>query len=233
MEALHLYYPVKPANINQGFGNEPAYYSKFHDFFGQPLKGHDGIDFHASHGTPVYAAHDGLIHYEKDAHGGEGMTIRTIEEFDYKGQPAYFRTLYWHLIGDTDAKYPSPLRLDGAEYPVKAGDLIGYADNTGAPYESSGDHLHFGLFPSMGENAATFAAFDAKQTMCAAHNGFNGRIDAAPFFAMVLKPDGTRAPIHAADVPLLISLYQQVADLLKMELSELWGRQYKSVDKIQ
>ncbi len=213
-EQLRLYYPANDADadgdpiINQGFGENPADYAKFHDNFGNPLKGHDGIDFRASHGVPVYAAHDGLIHYEKDAHGGEGMVIRTTEQFDYKGTPAHFRTMYWHLIGDTDPKYPSPIALDGVEYKVKAGDLIGSADNTGAPYESSGDHLHFGLFPSRGYNDGNFASFDANQALCEPHNGFNGRIDPTPYFT----------GIYASNVPVQITLWQKIVALLTSEV---------------
>lgn len=218
---LRLYWPVRESGsdgrplINQGFGENAAYYAKFHDNSGQPLKGHDGIDFHAPHGTRVYAAHDGLIHYEKDGHGGEGMVIRTAEMFDYNGHPAYFRSIYWHLIGDTDRTYPSPIPLDGREYPVKAGDLIGYADNTGAPYESSGDHLHFGLFPSTGRDGDTFAEFDARQTLCEPHNGENGRIDPTPYFT----------GIYADTLQQWISLYQRLVSTLTRWLAALNPRQ--------
>ena len=180
-----LHKPVKPGTLNQGFGSDPSYYAKFHDNFGNSLHGHDGLDFFAPHGTPVYAAHDGLIHYEKDSHGGEGMWIRDLGAYDnIAGTPI---TVYWHLIGDTEPqKYPSPIPLDGKEYPVKAGQLIGYADNTGAPYESSGDHLHFGLL-----------CRDAAFNILNGHNGFNGRIDPTPFFN----------EIFAQDVPSTIAKY--------------------------
>jgi murein DD-endopeptidase MepM/ murein hydrolase activator NlpD len=170
MEKLTLFFPVKPAVIRQRFANDPAYYARFHDRFGNPEKGHMGVDFIAPHGTPVYAACDGMVHYEKDGHGGEGIVVRS-GVFDYKGQPATYNIINWHLCGDTDAKYPSPIKLDGNSYPVKCGDLIGHADNTGAPFESSGDHLHFGLCP-----------FDLHGNTIEAANGFNGCIDPQPFF---------------------------------------------------
>lgn len=127
-----LAYPVSPILVNQQFGSNAAYYMSH---FGQ--QGHPGIDFAASHGQPVYAAHDGDAIYLKDAHGGEGIWLYA---------PGYI-SIYWHLIGNTDPTYPLPIPFDskGVRTPVKKGDLIGFADNTGAPYESSGDHLHFGL----------------------------------------------------------------------------------------
>lgn len=179
---MRLYFPIKPLQVNQAFGANPDYYKKFHDNQGNPLKGHDGIDFYAEHGTPVYAAHDGMAHFEKDSHGGEGIWIR--------GQGIY--SVYWHLVGDTDPKYPSPIPLDGKEYQVSTGTLIGYADNTGAPYESSGTHLHFGL-----------CELDARNFIKNMDNGFNGRVDPMPYFT------GQYAP----DVPQLVSLYQKVLSI--------------------
>lgn len=168
MSKLALFYPAKPLHINQSFGANPEYYTKFHDQFGNPYKGHDGTDFMAVHGQPVYAPLDGLASYSTDSHGGEGVTIMTEEALDYAGGTAWFQALHWHLIGDSDLAYPKPLT---GTVRVKAGDLIGYANNTGAPYESSGDHLHFGLKP-----------VDKNGKLLQPANGFNGAIDATPYF---------------------------------------------------
>lgn len=182
---MNLYRPVKPGAINQPFGANPDYYAKFHDSFGNPLKGHDGIDYFAPHGTKVYAAHDGMAKFVTDSHGGEGFFIRSLTQ-EEGGFPV---TMYWHLVGNTDATYPSPLSTDGKEYPVTVGTFLGYADNTGAPYESSGDHLHFGLF---------FA--DAKGAILNQSNGFDGRVDPQPYMQT----------IFAEDVPQAVSLYQKL-----------------------
>ncbi len=167
---MQLYYPVKPMHVVQTFGNDPVYYARFKDRFGNPEKGHMGIDCEAPHGKPVYAPCDGMVYFEKDSHGGEGMIVRTAAD-TYNGLPAFYNVIHWHLCGDTDPKYPSPIPLDGKQYPVKAGDLIGHADNTGAPFESSGDHLHLGLCP-----------FNLAGNAINASNGFNGCIDPAPYF---------------------------------------------------
>src|ERR1700742_1775967 len=112
-----LAFPVKPLSVNQPFGGNPAYYAQFKDVFGNPQKGHPGIDLRAFHGQPVYAAHDGDAIYVKDGNGGEGI---------YNYAEGYV-TIYWHLVGDTDSLYPPPIPYDNGYHAVKAGDLIGYA----------------------------------------------------------------------------------------------------------
>src|SRR5438270_12865961 len=102
MPKPNLYYPVKPIFVKQGFGANKDYYLPH---FG--TNGHLGIDFAAGHGCPVYAAHDGKAMFVHDDHGGEGIHLF---ENGYK-------TIYWHLIGDTDKHYPSPIPRDGNKYP--------------------------------------------------------------------------------------------------------------------
>ena len=164
---LSLFYPVNPVHINQAFGLNADYYTRFHDTFGNPLKGHQGVDFMAVHGQPIYAPIDGLATYITDTHGGEGVIITTDQPYDYSGGTCWFNCIHWHLIGNTDPKYPQPF----TSQVVKTGDLIGYADNTGAPYESSGNHLHFGLCP-----------VNQNQQMLLASNGYGGCIDSMPYF---------------------------------------------------
>ncbi len=184
-----LAYPVKPYIVNQQFGVNQAYYSKFLDARGIPEKGHMGIDIQASHGQPVYAAHDGNAFFFKDAHGGEGIINMSLDRT--------FQTINWHLCGDTDPLFKSPIPLDGKEYPVKKGDLLGHADNTGAPYESNGTHLHFGYRPLNLQYGSPLHP----------ENGFDGCDDATPLF------DGT----YACDIALAVvkDEVQQVATVLQ------------------
>lgn len=192
MEELRLYYPAKPFGINQVFGANPDYYARFKDRFGNPEKGHMGLDLRAPHGTPVYASVDGMAHFERDEHGGEGIVIRT-GRYKYKGAGATFNVIHWHLIGDTDTNYPSPVKTDGSSVMVKCGDLIGYADNTGAPFESSGDHLHLGLVP-----------FDDLGNAIEAKNGFNGCIDPTTYFT----------GFYAQDINVVIGTYRTLVEVL-------------------
>lgn len=159
---LSLRYPVTPVFFNQLFGAKSPVYTNM------GMLGHNGIDFKASHGQPVYAAHDGVCYPEIDTTGGNGVVIRTNEVFDYSPNPVYFKTIYWHLIQDDAVVKTGQV--------VKAGDLIGYADNTGT---SSGDHLHFGLKPQA-YNESNFAYSNVEQ-----NNGYFGSIDPMPYFGNI------------------------------------------------
>ena len=135
-----LYYPVKPISVNQPFGaNYNAYYAQ------KGQKGHGGIDFKAVHGQPVYAAHDGTCYPQIDDHGGNGVKL----------VGPLCTTIYWHLVDD-DAVVKT-------KQVVKAGDLLGYADNTG---QSTGTHLHFAL--------------RLPDTLL--NNGYGGFVDPQPYF---------------------------------------------------
>ncbi len=94
MSKLELFYPVKPFHLNQGFGDNTDYYAKFHDSFGQSYKGHNGLDFMAVHGQPVYAPIDGNAMYATDPHGGQYVLIKTNEAFEYAGGVCWFSVLH-------------------------------------------------------------------------------------------------------------------------------------------
>lgn len=117
VENPFLAWPTQYRHVTQRFGNNPAYYAKF------GLPGHEGIDIRAPHGSNVYAVWPGEVYEaiaEDDGHNyGFRVRIRT----------GPYRVIYAHLagtavqVGDT----------------VRAGQIIGWADNTG---NSFGDHLH-------------------------------------------------------------------------------------------
>lgn len=172
---LAVYYPVKPVFVNQPFGNVTPVYTA------EGLKGHNGIDFAAKHGEPVYATHDGYASFQIDNSGGEGVVIITKDQFDYNGGSSYFKTIYWHFCDShKEPNFTSPFADKTGFTPVKAGDLIGYADTTG---QSTGDHLHFGLKPvDKGEDWGTWYSTET-------NNGYMGAIDPAPYFNGLFAQD--------------------------------------------
>lgn len=178
---LQLYYPTKPYVVIQKFGNNPLdangvpYYSRFIDTLGNPYKGHQGQDLAAAHGTPLFAICDGVAMYNTDSNGGDGVILNTDGGFDYNGAEVGFNIIYWHMCSKNDPTYPIAIPCDGNWHPVKAGQLLGYSDNTGAPNESSGDHLHLGLCP-----------LNAQWTALDPGNGYGGCIDPTPYFLSLI-----------------------------------------------
>lgn len=168
MEKFSLYFPLKPQIVTQIFGVNGKYYQDH----GVDIVGHNGIDFLAYHGQPIYAAHDGIAYYEVDEDQGDGFVVISNKPFDYNGVATWFKTVYWHLISARDATFHPVIATDRA-VPVVAGQLLGFADSTGL---STGDHLHFALKP--------VAPGEAPQMWynVAQKNGYQGAIDPQPFF---------------------------------------------------
>lgn len=181
MKELELYYPVTPWYVNQKFG-EVANLQYYKDN-GVIFTGHNGIDAAAFHGSEIRASHDGVVEVQVDVNQGHGVVLRTLEMFKYKEKGAYFKTIYWHMIDNIPVKTGQV---------VKAGDLIGYADNTGL---STGDHLHYGLKPLRKRSDGTFYNIEEG-------NGTNGAIDPAPYFNGKYAKDLTKPFIFNKDLEL-------------------------------
>lgn len=188
---INIYRAVKTAHLNQSFGynlacaklgadgkpirpfqiitiNEgqaiPEGYVRFYPVIG--LLGHNGRDWAAYHSEPVYfGATDGnagpiqaTCDTEIDPDGGKGVNI----VFSDPETGAWYEIKYWHLLDQ--------LVHDGQV--IKSGDLIGYADSTGA---SSGDHLHEGFKPLKSGNLEDKMFPD---------NGYTGAVDPAKYAAV-------------------------------------------------
>ena len=133
-----LAFPVANVYYTQYFGNTPFATANPQIYNG---KGHTGVDFRASIGTPVMAAMSGKII-------GISNTDLVPGCYSY-GQwimikhPNGLSTLYAHLsvesvaVGDT----------------VATGQIIGYSGNTGY---TTGPHLHFGVYASDGVQIKKF-----------------------------------------------------------------------------
>lgn len=176
---LILKSPVEKPFITQPFGVNGEWYQKR----GINIKGHNGIDFLTAHGQPVYASHDGFAYYEWDGKQGEGVVIRSKEMFELNdGTVSFIKTVYWHFVDAIkESKFTSPIKvfdINSKGQEVEAGDLIGYADNTGL---STGDHLHWGLKPvSIGEKMGSI--YNPLQ-----NNGYLGAIDPMPYLVMPVE----------------------------------------------
>lgn len=138
--AIQLVVPVN-GPITQLFGGNPELYKKW----GFP--GHNGIDYGIPNGTPVNSAAAGVINQVSFENGGYGNYVKIAHK---DGAKTYY-TYYAHLASAAVT----------AGQKVKAGQVIGYSNNTGA---STGPHLHFGLKID-GENPA-----------------YKGYVDPMPYF---------------------------------------------------
>lgn len=173
MAKLILYRPLHPFSISQGFGqNLNPIYKQW------GLLGHNGLDcvrgyvngkYYETDGAYVRAAHNGTVLNAgiPDSNEGYGVVLKTDEVYESKdGIPAYWKTVYWHMKKDGIFVQPGQK--------VRAGDILGPADNTGA---SNGPHLHFGLKPIM-PGEADWAWDNVEQD-----NGYRGAVDPLPYLS--------------------------------------------------
>lgn len=120
LQALPAIRPVKDRKdikLSSGFGFrvDPIF---------KVSKMHQGVDFSARQGTPIYATADGVI-VSNDLYGGRGYGKHLTISHGYG-----YHTLYGHMS--------KVVRRQGQR--VQRGDLIGYIGNTG---KSTGPHLHY------------------------------------------------------------------------------------------
>jgi murein DD-endopeptidase MepM/ murein hydrolase activator NlpD len=119
LSAIPAIQPVKNENLKRiasGFGYRA-------DPFTKARKMHEGMDFAAKTGTPIYATGDGWIARADNTVSGFGNHIVIKHGYGYK-------TVYAHL---SKYKVRSGQR-------VKRGDIIGYVGSTG---RSEAPHLHY------------------------------------------------------------------------------------------
>ncbi|MDA6069123.1 M23 family metallopeptidase [Flavobacterium sp. AC] len=117
--AIPAIQPVRNENLKRmasGFGYRT-------DPFTKVRKMHNGMDFTANTGTPVYATGDGVVERADNSASGFGNHVVIRHGFGYE-------SLYAHL-----SKYNCR-----AGQHVKRGDVIGYVGSTG---RSEGPHCHY------------------------------------------------------------------------------------------
>jgi murein DD-endopeptidase MepM/ murein hydrolase activator NlpD len=111
--------PVSNKDLNRiasGFGYriDPVY---------KTTKMHEGLDFAAPHGTPIYATADGTITTAGSTGNGYGNHVVINHGYGYE-------TLYGHMVR---------VKVSAGET-VKRGQVIGWVGSTG---KSTGPHLHY------------------------------------------------------------------------------------------
>jgi murein DD-endopeptidase MepM/ murein hydrolase activator NlpD len=141
----------KLSRIASGFGYriDPIYKTR---------KAHEGLDFAAPIGTPIYATADGVVTTSGFTTSGFGIHVVVNHGYGYK-------TIYGHMVR---VKARVGQR-------VKRGEVIGYVGNSG---KSTGPHLHYEVHKSgipidpinFFYNDLTPAQFDRLLKMAAANN---------------------------------------------------------------
>jgi murein DD-endopeptidase MepM/ murein hydrolase activator NlpD len=119
LSAIPAIQPVKNENLKRmasGFGYRS-------DPFTKARKMHEGMDFTAKTGTPIYVTGDGVVAQADNTASGFGNHIVIRHGYGYE-------TLYAHL-----SKYKARVGQR-----VKRGDIIGYVGSTG---RSEAPHLHY------------------------------------------------------------------------------------------
>jgi len=140
----------KRPHVTQEFGKNPDIYRQF------GLKGHNGIDYRAKVGTPLYAPCDGFTRYRKDSNG-YGWHVRIRSQHSPK------EIVIGHML-----KFPDKIKGE-----VNMGDLIGYSGNTGF---STGPHVHYGFRILLESDSNVW-----KWSVINYGNGYYGYIDPAPY----------------------------------------------------
>jgi murein DD-endopeptidase MepM/ murein hydrolase activator NlpD len=124
LQRTFLKSPMEIARVTSSYG------MRFHPVLGHNKK-HEGVDYGAPTGTPVWSVADGVVkeaHYSKTA--GNKIVVQHMNGIT---------TEYFHL-----SKYAGEIK-PGAR--VKQKQIIGYVGSTGM---STGPHLHFGMLKSGG-----------------------------------------------------------------------------------
>jgi murein DD-endopeptidase MepM/ murein hydrolase activator NlpD len=100
-----------------------SYFGYRTDPYYKVTKLHEGIDFTAAIGTPIYVTGDGVVTEAEINRGGYGMCIKVNHGYSYE-------TFYAHM---------SRMKVKVGQK-VKRGEIIGYVGNSG---KSTAPHLHY------------------------------------------------------------------------------------------
>jgi murein DD-endopeptidase MepM/ murein hydrolase activator NlpD len=158
---MKLYRSVQTNKITQPFGaNYVPYYKEW------GMKGHNGVDFAAQFGEPVYFdcidCEGKVISLSENVNEGLGVVVITEDK------DGIFQHRFWHL---------KEIKCKVGQI-LSTADLIGLADTTG---KALGCHLHRDLKPM---EKTQFGYQDKFPD-----NGYFGAIDLMPFFTNIFVKD--------------------------------------------
>jgi murein DD-endopeptidase MepM/ murein hydrolase activator NlpD len=168
-----------PGRISSGYG------SRRHPILGY-RRMHAGLDFKATHGTPIHAVTDGVVQFA-GRHGGHGNFVK----LSHGGGLA---TGYAHMSRIAVS--------NGAR--VRRGQVIGYVGSTGL---STGPHLHYEMY----RNGATVNPANVRFVTRAQLSGselaaFKGRLTelqrvtpGAALASLAPQPTAAREPVREID----------------------------------
>ena len=192
-------YPA--GSITQFFGENPTLYARMN------MKGHNGVDLVAEHGTLMLAVEKGKIVEVKNDPNGYGKHVRFITSRSYNGL-----NLEW-TYGHCDDI------LVEVGMPVEEGEPIAVMGNTGFVVSGStpfwkfnphaGTHLHLGC--RLVEKSAygwAYPGSSVKIRVPEYENGYKGAIDPLPYFNVKTTP-------NVANLEAQVSLLTRVLELLK------------------
>lgn len=142
-----LRWPVDKVRLTQEFGN-----TTFAASGGYNGKGHNGVDFAASIGTPIKAALTGTV-----LGTGNTDSVRGCYSFGKWVMIKHengLNTMYAHL---------SQINVSQGQS-IGTGQIIGYSGETGY---ATGPHLHFGVYVSSATQIVTLGSATNSKTPCA------------------------------------------------------------------
>ncbi len=192
-------YPA--GSITQYFGENPSLYAKMN------MKGHNGIDLVAEHGTLMLAVEAGKVINVKDDPAGYGKHVRLISSRSYNG--LNLEWTYGHCddilveVG-MSVKEGEPIATMGNTGFVVSGKTPFWAFN---PY--AGTHLHLGC--RLVEKSAygwSYPGSKVKIRVPDYENGYKGATDPLPYFNVQTTP-------NVANLEAQVSLLTKVLELLK------------------
>ena len=136
-----LSWPLSDIAVTQYFGKTAAARSLY-----KTTGTHNGVDFRAPIGTPIYAAMSGVV---TDTEPTKARSGCQYGKYVLIKHPNGLSTIYGHM---------SVVRAKPGEA-VVTGDLIGYSGDTGY---ATGPHLHFGLYVTAGIQIVDSSALGSK-----------------------------------------------------------------------